>query len=191
METIIKAVVVLFLFISMGEAVEDLENIVNGMRLEMNERLDLNEKELMMAKKELTRTQVELWELKARDQELEREVFILKNQPFLHVCGSNYLGQYIQNQVIPFTNILSSSTNTQGGGLDMETGIFIAPVAGSYMVTWSLMAIDNDGDKVVALWLRKNEENIDDSFHVSYHVGTSEGLQDDMGEPLGLSVLRK
>ena len=189
METIIKAVVVLYLCISMGEAVEDLENIVNGMRLEMNERLDLNEKELMMVKKELTRTQVELWELKARDQELEQEVFILKNQPFLNVCGSNYLGQYIQNQVIPFTNILSSSTNTQGGGLDMETGIFIAPVPGSYMVTWSLMAIDNDGDKVVALWLRKNEENIDDSFHVSYHVGTSEGLQDDMGEPLGLSVV--
>ena len=79
METIIKIVIMVLSMIIMVEAKEDLENIIQEMKMEMNERLALNEEKLM-------KTQQELMELKTKNIKLEREVSFLKNPPFFHVC---------------------------------------------------------------------------------------------------------
>ena len=64
METAIKMVMVVIIMVTMGEAKDDVENIVKEMRMEMHavyERLALTEEKLM---KELNKTQGELLELK-------------------------------------------------------------------------------------------------------------------------------
>ena len=79
---------------TMGEANEDLETIVKEIRLEMkemHERLILTEENLLKTKEELKAKDV-VMECAMRGQkdgheELQREVSLLKNPPYFHVCA--------------------------------------------------------------------------------------------------------
>merc|ERR1719312_2270306 len=126
--------------------------------VEMNERLSLAEGKLTKTEDELAATKDEYAaskavltkaiidqaeahnEMKARTDELEREVVILRAPPFIHTCGSHYDSLPGSSGTIPYTSLLYSSTNTEGGGLDINTGIFTAPHGGSYTVYWDTSA---------------------------------------------------
>ena len=49
----------------------------------------------------------------------------------------------------------------------------------SYTVTWSLQVSDDAGDTYVALHLRKNGQNNEESYHGSYFTGSSGLLYDE------------
>ena len=181
METTIK----LFIM-EKGEAENDLENIVK----EMNERLVLNEEKLMKTREELLELKTENVQLKEqikmteknltnKNQDLKREVSSLKNPPFFQACGAytDYLS--ITQQTIPYNSLLYSSTNIEGGGLDISSGIFSSPYPGSYTVTWAMMAQHDGGEKQVYIVLRKNGQNIHDSGHYTWYPGSGRG--DDQG----------
>merc|ERR1712212_979139 len=59
-----------------------------------------------------------------KTNELEREVAILKAPPYIHACGSHIGSLNASSGTIPYTSLLYSSTNTEGGGLDITTGVF-------------------------------------------------------------------
>ena len=70
---------------------------------------------------------------------------------------------------IPYTSLLYSSTNTEGGGLDISTGVFTAPHGGSYTVYWDTSAGMNSGEYMY-IYLQKNGVDILESeHHSSYH----------------------
>merc|ERR1712007_275358 len=99
----------------------------------------------------------------------ERKVAILKAPPYIHACGSN--GAISASQgTIPYTSLLYSSTNTEGGGLDISTGVFTAPLGGSYTVSWDTSALMGHGEDV-GIYLQKNGENIQESIQYSYYGG--------------------
>merc|ERR1712241_987579 len=77
--------------------------------------------------------------LMSKTDELEREVAILKAPPYIHACGSNG-GLPASTGTIPYTSLLYSSTNQEDGGLDITTGVFTAPLGGSYTVSWDTTA---------------------------------------------------
>merc|ERR1711892_262933 len=167
MKTAVTICMLLGIFrITLVEPKDDLENIVKEMMMEMNGRILLLENELKMTKEELTATKEELTatkeelkltatkeeltatkeelsatrdDLTSKDHELERDVSIIRNPPFIHSCGYQYRTS-ITFQTIPYDSLLYSSTNTEGGGLDIATGVFTSPWPGSYTVTWSLTA---------------------------------------------------
>merc|ERR1711892_1461216 len=95
MKAAVKIGMVLGIFmITLVEPKDDLENIVKEMMMEMNGRMLLLEAELKMTKEELTATKEELSatrdDLTSKDHELERDVSIIRNPPFIHSCGSHY-----------------------------------------------------------------------------------------------------
>ena len=55
-----------------------------------------------------------------KTDELEREVAILKAPPYIHACGSHYEGLSAIDVTIPYTSLLYSSINTEGGGRRTE-----------------------------------------------------------------------
>merc|ERR1711892_210495 len=108
--------------------------------------LTANKDDLTATKDELTTTNAKLDDLTSlvddltsKDHELERDVSIIRNPPFIPSCGHRY-STSITAQTIPYDSLLYSSTNTEGGGLDIATGVFTSPWPGSYTVTWSLTA---------------------------------------------------
>merc|ERR1711892_1427191 len=113
MKTAVKIGMVLGVFmITLVEPKDDLENIVKEMMMEMNGRMLLLEAELKMTKEELTATKEELTatkeelsatrdDLTTKDLELERDVSILREPPFIHSCGYK-----------DSTTITSQTTNT-------------------------------------------------------------------------------
>ena len=105
---------------------------------------------------------------------LEREVTIMKAPLLLHVCGSNTDFLSISYQTIPFPSLLYSSTNTEGGGLDMDSGVF---TGGSYTVYWGTTARLDYGE-YVNIYLQKNGENIQESLQVSAYTGPSGWVYD-------------
>merc|ERR1711892_13458 len=182
MKTAVTICMLLGIFrITLVEPKDDLENIVKEMMMEMNGRILLLENELKMTKEELTATKEELTATKevlkltatkeeltaarddliSKDHELERDVSIIRNPPFIHSCGYQS-STSITAQTIPYDRLLYSSTNTgqppftEGGGLDIATGVFTSPWPGSYTVTWRLMAEDDAADHHVHIYLRKN-----------------------------------
>merc|ERR1719309_1501321 len=70
-----------------------------------------------ITKEALTITNVALM---SKTDELEREVAILKAPPYIHSCGSHYDLLSGSSGTIPYTRLLYSSTNTEGGGLDIS-----------------------------------------------------------------------
>ena len=107
---------------------------------------------------------------KAKTDLLKREVAILKAPPYIHACGSHYDRLSGSSGTIPYTSLLYSSTNTEGGGLDIATGVFTAPHGGSYTVYWDTSASLDSGE-VVSIYLQKNGETIQESLHGSLYTG--------------------
>merc|ERR1712013_919314 len=151
---------------------------------EMNERLVRTEAELASTKDDLAITKDELAATKdelgitkadnaitkARTDELEREVAIVRAPPHIHSCGSHYGGLSGNHMTIPYTSLLYSSTNTEGGGLDISKGVFTAPHGGSYTVYWDTTA-KLDSVKGVNIYLQKNGEIIQESENYSRYFG--------------------
>merc|ERR1719422_2472893 len=135
--------------------------------MKMNVRLAKTEAELTATKDDLAIT-------KARTEELEREVAILKAPPFIHSCGSQSGPLPGSPGIIPYTSLLYSSTNTEGGGLDITTGVFTAPWGGSYTVYWDTSA-EVDSGEWVDIYLQKNGGTIVESFHYSRYTGRPSG----------------
>jgi len=157
------------------------------------EELTAIKEELTATKEELTATKEELSatrdDLISKDHELERDVSISRNPPFIHSCGYQY-SSHITHQTIPYSSLLYSSTNTEGGGLDIATGVFTSPLAGSYTVTWSLMAGDDHGNQenLVVIYLRQNGQNIKESRHVSGYSGPGVVVYEQGGRTLVLHL---
>jgi hypothetical protein len=180
MKTAYKIVLVVLVTITMGEAKEDLENIL----MEMNERIALNEAKLIKNEEEIKRTliqnqedlkktQEELLELTSRNIQLEErlqmaedDLTATKNPPFFHACGAHYDSIDNTQSTIAYTSLLYSSTNTEGGDLDTSSGVFTCPQTGSYTITWSLRAHARNGPSV-RIYLRQNGQNIKESYHKS------------------------
>merc|ERR1711892_1215887 len=149
------------------------------------------EDELTSTKIQLAADKIDLTvtidDLTCKGQQLEREVSILKNPPFIHACG------YIRDtsttaQTITYSSLYYSSTNTEGGGLDVTTGIFSCPHPGSYTVTWSLSTGNDAGEKWVEIFLRKNGQNIVESYHRSRYTGPSGAVYEQGGRSLVLHL---
>ena len=143
--------------------------------------------ELMTTKNDLATTKLELnialdevvEAQTKKDNELKSEVTRMRNPPYMHACGyQDYT--YINSATIPFSTLLYSSTNTEGGGLDIASGVFTSSWPGSYTVTWALQASDDAGDHVVSIYLQHNGENIVESLHQSVYTGPS-GVVYDQG----------
>merc|ERR1712154_266150 len=115
--------------------------------------------------------------LMKKENELESEITRMRNPPYMHACG--YQGYtYIKSATIPYSTLLYSSTNTEGGGLDIASGVFTSSWPGSYTVTWALQASDDAGDNQVDIYLQHNGQNIGESLHYSIYTGTSGGVAD-------------
>ena len=185
-----KIVLMVFITLTMGQPKEHLDimkEMMAGMKMEMNERLSLAEGKLAKTEAELAATKDELAATKdelaaTRDElavtkealmsktdELERKIAILRSPPFLHTCGSHNELLGASSGTIPYTSLLYSSTNTEGGGLDISTGVFTAPCGGSYTVSWATSAKMYHGQ----IFLQKNGENINQSLHYSDYGGNS------------------
>merc|ERR1711892_1068489 len=155
-------------------------------------KLTATKDDLTATKDDLTATNAKLDDLTSflddltsKDHELERDVSIIRNPPFIHSCGSKE-STTVTSQIIPYTRLLYSSTNTEGGGLDIATGVFTSPWPGSYTVTWSLLAYDVAGRNNVVIFLRQNGQNIEESEHYSHYTGPSGAVDDQGGRTLVL-----
>merc|ERR1711909_92996 len=107
--------------------------------------------------------------LMSKNDELEKEVAILRAPPFIHACGSH---PSAGSGTISYTSLLYSSTNTEGGGLDIDEGVFTAPWGGSYTVSWDTSAGLSSGERV-KVFLQKNGENIEETVTESFYTGGS------------------
>merc|ERR1719308_540547 len=138
---------------------------------------------LVRTEAELAYTTDELAISKARTDELEREVAILRYPPYIHSCGSHYGGLSGSSMAIPYTSLLYSSTNTEGGGLDITTGLFTAPHGGSYTVSWDTSSYLQH-EKKEGIFLHKNGERIGESQLFSAYFGPSGYVHDQGGRTM-------
>merc|ERR1711997_580329 len=122
--------------------------------------------------------------LMSKTDELEREVAILKDPPYIHACGSN-AGLSASYGTIPYTSLLYSSTNQEDGGLDISTRVFTAPWGGSYTVSWDTSA-ELDQFEAVEIYLQKNGESIEGSRHMSYYSGDTGRVKEQGGRTMVL-----
>ena len=134
----------------------------NEMFMEMREKMiELNDR-VMIAEQKLLET-----------KKLEKEILKLRDAPYLHQCGYSLDAGQGSKFTITFDNLFYSSTNTEGGGLDIMTGVFTSPWPGTYTVSWGLYAEDNLGEDYVYIYLYKNGKVVQESLHVSIVGGNS------------------
>merc|ERR1712142_115789 len=191
----------LFIGSSFGVSKDDFE-IFSDMLFEINHRLSISEEKLARTETELSSSRNDLKEalkelsatkqnLTAKAEDLERKVKALEDPPYIHTCGSQSHSLYSGMKTITYSGLLYCSSNTAGGGLDIDTGLFTAPHAGSYTVTWSLV-VRGDGDPYdppyVDIYIQHNGDNIKESRHVSQYTGDSGHVWDQGGRTLLISL---
>merc|ERR1711892_1340421 len=166
MGKVMKIALAVLMMMTIIEAQEDLQVMVNEMRIELD-----------MMKEDMISTKEELYsQLDAKDvsiYELERSVSFLKEAPWMFTCAGHY-----------------SFTNAAGAGLNITSGQFTAGNTGSYTVTWSLRAINDAGDHSVHINMRKNGKNVDESLHYSRYTGPSGYAYDQGGRTLVVHLER-
>merc|ERR1719317_937789 len=193
METHGMLFLTIFINLTMGQTKEDFQ-IMKEMMVDMNRRLSVSEEKLAKTEAELAATKNYLSEalamtkldLVSEADELKREVAILKAPPFLHICGYNEILS-ISNQTITYGFLVYSSMNTEGGGLDITTGVFTAPLGGSYTVYWNLVA-DVKSETNSEIYLQKNGESLRESRTFSKYSGPSGYVLDQGGRTLVLHL---
>merc|ERR1719369_456908 len=120
-----------------------------------------------------------------KTDDLEREVAILKAPPYIHACGSHYDVISASSGTISYTSLLYSSTNQEGGGLDISSGVFTAPHGGSYTVSWDAQARLNRWEGVY-IYLQINGVTMEESLHNSYY---GDNIDDHMNEHGGRTLV--
>ena len=169
MKTFVKELMLVLLLVVIVKPENDLETVVKKMRKEIQD--ELNKLKIQNIKLE-----EEMKMVLAENDNLKREISTLRNPPHLHVCGgskSNWI--HNDSRIIDNTTLLYSSTNTEGGGLDIATGVFTSPWPGSYTVTWSLITRNYQGESEFDINLRKNSQIVGESlyasqFYIAYNV---------------------
>merc|ERR1719369_901815 len=184
-----KILIMVLITLTMGQAKEDLDIMKEmmaemkiEMKIEMNERLSVTEAKLAKTEAELAATKDELAftkdDLAATKDALTKavsdqaenhaitkdELAITKDDLAITKEALMFKTDELEREVAilkapPYTSLLYSSTNTEGGGLDITTGVFTAPWGGSYTVSWDTSADLGHGE-AVSIYLQKNGENI-------------------------------
>merc|ERR1711992_93474 len=178
METQSMIVMLVTMGLAMGEMKATKETILEmkEMMLSLKSRVAKVEQKLMETKDEM---------MKVEDEEMiKNDVSILGDAPYLHQCSFHSRASFVDS-ILSYECLFYDVTN-QPTGLAWETGVFTCPYSGTYTVTWALNSEDGTDDPSVETWLRKNEEQMNPSFHQSYFRQDESlaqvGLADDMGE---------
>jgi len=87
----------------------------------------------------------------------------LREPPESFACG--YQNQWFATHAtVTYDSIFYERSNQPTGGLDIGSGVFTAPYPGTYTVTWTLWASNENGD-FVFLYLFRNGDIIDEPLH--------------------------
>ena len=147
--------------------------------MELKEKVARTEVKVIASKDEQMVIKDELANTKNELKMLEKEVAIVREPPpHLHMCGSHY--ETLENynfKTITFSNLLYSSTNTEGGGLDISSGVFTSPCSGSYTVTWSTNTGTYNGH-YNTIYLYKNSNQVEESLHYSANSDPSYSISE-------------
>ena len=98
--------------------------------------------------------------LEEMNKRLEKlEAIVLQDQPYLSVCAEkSSTKSERQWKTINYDSIFHSSTNIDGGGLDICTGVFTVGQSGTYSVSWNSFSGARGPGK--SLVLRKNGRQV-------------------------------
>ena len=143
--------------IVLGETQGELK-VTKEMLQEMKEKMIELKTRLAIAEQKLMET--------GNDEVFENEVSILGDTPYLHQCGFHSRAGFVDS-IMSF-QCLSYDVTNQPTGLDWQTGVFTCPYPGTYTVSWSWNNEDGSDDPSVEVLVRKNEAQIQESFHQSY-----------------------
>merc|ERR1712142_1143666 len=176
METLCKIIIMVLFTLARGEDTQDMEEIKEMMR-DMNIRVHKAEEKWTKTEDKLAEALIELAETKTELSETKSEIKRMRNTPYMHACGAHIDKLNMKSTTIPYYTLLYSSTNTEGGGLDIASGVFTSSYPGSYTVTWALHPYNDAGDHYVSIYLQHNGQNIDESHHLSYYSGPGPNSQ--------------
>merc|ERR1711970_512280 len=97
---------------------------------------------------------------------LEEDVRKARDPPIFFSCSHKDFTS-AQESSVTFDREYYSRRNvwTQEGGMDIPSGVFTAPYPGTYTFTYSVEASNDYDDAYVQIYLRKNKENIPESYH--------------------------
>merc|ERR1712083_839132 len=111
-------------------AVKDELEFTKNEQLATKDGLSATNDKLVATMEKLLATKEAIVTITTKDElkMLEKEVTIIRDPPHLHMCGSHYDSIYGSNTIITYSNLFYSSTNTEGGGLDITSGVFTAPL---------------------------------------------------------------
>jgi len=124
----------------------------------------------------------------------QNKISALEGNVTRHDKGVYYCGYqdntWSKGATITYQSLVTSyhSSGVGSGGLDTSTGVFTAPLQGVYTVTWSLYADNDDWDPAVQIYLYKNGNRMDESYHRSYYTGPSGQVWDQGGRSLVLQL---
>lgn len=115
--------------------------------------------------------------LKSTARGQEQEIRRMRDPPIVYYCGFNTV--YDSNShVVPYSSpIFYSYSNQETGGLEPSTGIFTAPVSGTFRVTYSNVAQTDPGKHDVEIYIQKNGASIPESYQYSRYTGPSGGVR--------------
>ena len=117
MTNTMKIVILVLMMVNLSKTMDDLMK-------EMNERLAMTEAQLDMTKDDLKA-------YKEMTHDLQKQVLILRNPPWTFACGSHYDGIMATSMAISYSKLLYSSSNVEGAGLDISSGVFNAVYPGT------------------------------------------------------------
>ena len=124
---------------------------------------------MQFMREENNRLNMEIRKLKSEDSQIKNDLRPLRI--FSYQCAHKNRWT-AANSIITYDKLMISSMSGMSGGLDINTGVFTAGQGGVWSVSYSFKSRHFSGDEAV---LYLNGANLMESFHDTFHAGSSRG----------------
>merc|ERR1719167_232508 len=173
---------------NLSEENSDLKVENSELKIALNEDLQELKAENSELKKDIQKLKVKDEKLECQATELVKDVSFLKSPPVYHICVYSSGTSATSSNVDFEKTLYSQCNNCQNTNFDLASGVYTNGWPGTYTVTWDLYANDDAGEQLADIYLKKNGEIIEESWHASWYTGSSGKVIDQGGRTMILRM---
>merc|ERR1711915_99161 len=153
--------------VKLKEDFEELKATLTALKSDLDELKSENDELKCKNAKDFEKMTAIVDEMASKNSELTKELSLLKNAPFYHLCVYQN-STSAKSSVMTFEKQLYMECNLcDDADFDLNTGVYTNGWPGTYTVSWNSWVMAYHGHNWTIIYLRKNGQNIDEAIQVS------------------------
>merc|ERR1711915_875653 len=167
--------------VKLKEDFEELKSTLTALKSDLDELKSENDELKCKNAKDFEKMTAIVDEMASKNSELTKELSLLKNAPFYHLCVYQR-STSAKSSVMTFEKQLYMECNLcDDADFNLNTGVYTNGWPGTYTVSWNSWVMAYHGTNGARIYLRKNGQIINEAIQHSYFSRDNGGYMEEQG----------